>query len=103
MVPPGVQRYVHATFHRLDSICARGRANEPALERVVARFVSLYRRYPSDRFRMKIDDETGSTLSTILVLRNELLWCSPRTAAPIDAVLPSRIRRALRPLRGDRR
>ena len=100
MVPADVERYVHETFHRLDSICNRRRADEPVLERAVERFITLYRRYPADRFRMKIDDETGTTLSAILVLRDELSRCSPRTAAPIDPVLPPRIRRALRPLRG---
>ena len=102
MVPAGVERYVHDTFHRLDSICNRRRANVPALERTVDRFLSLYRRYPADRFRMKIDDETGTTLSAILILRDELSRCSPPTAAPIDPVLPPRIRRALRPLREPR-
>lgn len=100
-VPDAVERYVHETLHRLDSVCSPRRADEPALEKAVERFVGLYNRYPADRFRMKIDDESGTMLSAILVLRDELSRCSPRTAAPIDAVLPPRIRRALRPLRGE--
>ena len=99
-VPGAVERYVHETFHRLDSVCSRRRADEPVLDSAVERFVALYERYPADRFRMEIDDETGTMLSAILVLRDELSRCSPRTAAPIDAVLPPRVRRALRPLRG---
>lgn len=97
-MPAGVERYVHETFHRLPGSCARGRADRRQLDRTTARFIELYRRYPADRFRMRIDDESGTTLSAILVLRDELARCSPRHAARIDPILPPTVRRALRRL-----
>lgn len=98
-VPADVERYVHETFHRLPRSCARGRADRQRLDATTATFIELYRSYPSDRFGMTIDDEAGTMLSAILVLRDELARCSPRHAALIDAVLPASVRRALRPLR----
>lgn len=47
---------------------------------------------------MRIDDERGTMLSAILVVRLELSRCSPRHAARIDAVLPSKVRAGLAPL-----
>lgn len=47
---------------------------------------------------MKIDDERGTMLSAILVIRYELSKCSPRHAAEIDPVLPAKVRAGLTPL-----
>jgi hypothetical protein len=98
-MPAGTQRDVHEVFHRLPRSCGRDRADEPMLERTTARFIGLYRRYPADRFRLTVDDESGSMLSVLLVLRAELAACSPDDAATIDRVLPVQIRRGLPPLR----
>ena len=97
-VPGDVERYVHQTLHRLPRSCARGRADRRRLDATTAKFIELYRRYPYDRFRMTIDDESGTMLSASLVLRDELSRCSPRHAAAIDPILPASVRRALRPL-----
>lgn len=97
-VPAAVERYVHTTFHRLPRSCGRGRADRRRLDATTARFITLYRRYPFERFGMRIDDEDGTMLSAILVLRDELSRCSPRHAALVDPVLPASVRRALRPL-----
>ncbi len=97
-MPADAERYVHETFHRLARSCGRGRADRRRLDATTERFIELYRRYPADRFRMRIDDESGTMLSAILVLRDELARCSPRHAAKIDPVVPPRVRRALRPL-----
>lgn len=97
-VPRHVEDDVHETFHRLPSSCARGRADGARLDVTTTKFVALYRRF-GDRFRMTIDGESGSMLSAILVLRDELSRCSPRHAAKVDAVLPASVRRALRPIR----
>ena len=97
-VPGDVERFVHETFHGLSRRCAPGRADRPRLDVTTAKFVELYRRYPYDRFRMTIDDESGTMLSAILVLRDELSRCSPRHASAIDPVIPASVRRALRPL-----
>lgn len=97
-VPADAARFVHQTFHRLPEFCRRGRTDSGRLDATTARFTELYRRYPADRYRMKIDDESGTMLSAILVLRDELSSCSPRHAARIDPILPPQVRRTLRPL-----
>ena len=94
--------YVHRTFHRLPRFCGPGRADRRRLDATTTRFIELFRRYPAERYAFRIDDESGTTLSAILVLRDELSRCSPRHAARIDPVLPATIRRALRPLPSDR-
>lgn len=99
-MPAETQRYVHEVFHRLPRSCGRERAesaDRPMLERTTERFIGLYRRYPADRFRLSIDDESGSMLSVLLVLRYELAACSPDDAASIDRILPAEIRRGLTP------
>ena len=100
-IPRVDARYVHRTFHRLRRSCGPGRSDRRRLDATTTRFVRLYRRYPAERFRMRIDDESGTMLSAILVLRYELAGCSPDHAARIDAVLPPRVRRALRPRLGE--
>jgi hypothetical protein len=97
-VPADATRFVHQTFHRLPGFCGRGRTARSRLDVTTTQFVELYRRYPAERFRMRIDDESGTMLSAILVLRDELSRCSPRHAARIDPILPPRVRDALRPL-----
>ena len=91
--------YVHRTFHRLPRSCARGRADRRQLDATTSRFLELYGRYPPSRFELRIDDESGTMLSVLLILRDELSRCSPRHAARIDPALPQSVRRALRPLR----
>ncbi|MCP9490446.1 MAG: hypothetical protein MSC31_11310 [Solirubrobacteraceae bacterium MAG38_C4-C5] len=98
-MPAETQRDVHEVFHRLPQSCGRDRADKPTLKRTTARFIELYRRYPADRFRLTIDDESGSMLSALLVLRAEMAVCSPDDAASIDRVLPAQIRRGLPALR----
>ena len=90
---------MHQTFHRLDRFCSRRRADERVLDRTTDEFIRLYRRYPAARYGMKIDDEAGTMLSAILVLRYELARCSPEHAAAVDRVLPPSIRRGLTPPR----
>lgn len=103
LLPAGETRYIHKTFHELARYCRRGRADKRRLDATTERFIALYRRFPADRFRMAIDDESGTTLSAILVLRYELSTCSPRNAARIDRVLGPRAPDAPRRPPGDRR
>jgi hypothetical protein len=98
-VPAAVERAVHDTFHRLPRSCGSRRADDRVLDGTTSRFIRWYRRYPADRYDMRIDDEAGTMLSAILVLRYELARCSPRHAARVDAVLPRKIRRGLTPRR----
>jgi hypothetical protein len=97
-VPAEVERQVHQAFHRFDRYCSRRKVDEPALDRTTSDFIGWYRTYPAENYAVQIDDEPGTMLSAILVLRYELSRCSPRHAARIDAVLPRKMLRGLRPL-----
>lgn len=44
------------------------------------------RRYPSVSF--PIDDETGTTVSLLAVVRDEVRTCAPSLAGAVDAALP---------------
>ena len=97
-IPASAQRFVHRTFHALDRSCSGDRDEAARLSAITERFADLYRRYPSERYAMTIDDESATMLSAVLVLRNELRSCSPAHAARLDPLLPEGIRRALTPL-----
>lgn len=98
-IPRPAVDYVHETFHRLPRSCAPGRADRQQLDTTTSRFLALYRRFPPSRFGLRIDDESGTMLSALLILRDELSRCSPGHAARIDPALPESVRRALRPVR----
>ena len=98
-LPAQDARYVHRTFHRVSRFCAPGTIDPRRVAATTTGFVELHRHYPASRYRMRIDDEWGTMLSAILVLRDdELSRCSPRQAARIDPVLPEKVRRTLSPL-----
>ena len=97
-MPRSAVDYVHRTFHRLPRSCGPQRTDRRQLDLTTSRFLDLYRRFPPRLFDLKIDDEPGTMLSVLLILRDELSRCSPRHAARIDPALPDRVRRALRPL-----
>ena len=101
-MPAGEVLFVHRSLHRLPRLCRAARTDPRRLDATTARFVELYRRYPADRYEFRVDDESATMLSAVLVLRDELSRCSPRHAARIDPVLPPTVRRALRPLPGAR-
>jgi len=95
-IPGDVQRTVHATLHELPRLCRREPADGRALEQATRSFIRYYARYPNQRFRLQIDDESGTMLSALLVLRQELTRCSVRLTEEVDRTLPAGIRRALR-------
>ena len=97
-VPAAVERAVHRALHDLPRVCSRRRSDASALDRMTTNLLAWYRRYPAGRYEMTIDDERGTMLSAILVVRYELAQCSPRHAARIDPVLPPKVRGALTPL-----
>lgn len=95
--PPDVQQ-VHDVLHDFDRWCtpqADDRARRH-LARGVELIVNFARRHPDARF--PIDDETGTTLSLLLVARNELRDCAPAAALAADRALPTEIREQLTPL-----
>ena len=87
---------MHARLHELRRICGR-EVRSAAVARTARTFLRYYRRYPPRRYRMRIDDEVGTTFSALLVVRDRLRRCTPRWTREIDAALPVRVRRALRP------
>lgn len=94
-VPDDVQHTVHTALHALPRLCGGRRPNSRALDRTTRIFIRYYKRYPSRRFRLQIDDESGTMLSALLVLRQDLSRCSPRLTVKVDRVLPADIRLAL--------
>lgn len=94
-MPLAVQRDVHARLHELARTCRPKAADKAALGRTTTAFTRYYKRYPSRRFRMQIDDEQGTTLSALLVLRHALRRCSPRLARQVDETLPADITKGL--------
>lgn len=94
---PEVAR-VHAALHDFSTWCtptAGARARQ-RLQRDAALIVAFARRHPRARF--PIDDETGTTVSLLLVTRQELRNCAPAAAGLADRALPASIRRGLTPL-----
>jgi len=87
---------VHKTLHDLPRLCLQSRPDTRELKEAARVFIQYYERFPSQRFRLQIDEESGSMLSALLVLRAELTRCSVRLTKSVDRVLPFRIRRALR-------
>lgn len=72
---------VHARLHRVRRICSRnrsGRARAAPLVQTVNQLLAFSRHRPVTRFR--VHDETATTLSLMLVVRHELLGCSPSLA-----------------------
>lgn len=97
--PPAAEvQQVHDALHDFDTWCtaqigARGRRQ---LDGDVDVILAFARRNPDVRF--PIDDETGSTLSLLLVARHALRTCHPAAAARVDQVLPQDVRGGLTPL-----
>lgn len=87
--PPTAQvRPVHQALHDIDATCrAKARDGErTSLTHNVDTIIDFSRRYPEARF--PIDDETGSTLSLLLVTRQSMRECAPDLAIRVDRALP---------------
>ncbi|KPC71789.1 hypothetical protein ADL35_32930 [Streptomyces sp. NRRL WC-3753] len=89
VTPPTAQvRPVHEALHDIDAACGTngGHSGRTSLTRDVDTVIDFSRRYPEARF--PIDDETGSTLSLLLVTRQSMRDCAPALAARVDRALP---------------
>lgn len=89
---------MHQTFHRFPRYCGKRTVRRRVVRAITSDFIRWYGAYPATRYALRLDGESGTMLSAILVLRYELSRCSPAQAARIDAVLPPKVRRGLRPL-----
>jgi len=89
VTPPAAQvRPVHEALHDIDATCrAKGQSGEQtSLARDADTVIAFSQRYPDARF--PIDDETGTTLSLLLVTRQGLRGCAPVLAARVNQALP---------------
>lgn len=83
---------VHNALHRIGAQCREApvAGRQARIDRAVEEVLSFVRRYPEGRF--PIDDETGTPLSLLLVVRDELRGCAPDSAARVNRALPPRFR-----------
>ncbi|MFF7643867.1 hypothetical protein [Streptomyces canus] len=91
--PPAVDvRRVHNALHDIDARCGTavsGKARAE-LEGDADTVTAFARRYPDASFR--VDDETGTTLSLLLVVRQGLRDCAPTATARVNQALPPEYR-----------
>ncbi|MEU0023575.1 hypothetical protein ABZ173_38790 [Streptomyces rochei] len=91
VTPPAAQvRPVHEALHDIDAICRakdKGRdGKQTSLTRDIDTIIDFSLRHPNARF--PIDDETGSTLSLLLVTRQSMRTCAPTLVPRLDQALP---------------
>lgn len=91
--PPGARvDQAHRALHAMGRACKQpgGTRELDAVRRPVAVMEEFARDYPSGGFR--IDDEPGSTLALLVVLRIELQECEPSLLPGIEALIPEAYR-----------
>ncbi|MFF7642984.1 hypothetical protein [Streptomyces canus] len=93
VTPPAVDvRRMHNALHDIDARCrtaVSGKARTE-LEGDADTVTAFVRRYPDASFR--VDDETGTTLSLLLVARQSLRDCASTAATRVDRALPPEYR-----------
>lgn len=81
----------HRALHDLGRACRRPPDRDP--ERVLRSLDTIERFARLNRdARFPIDDEVGTTLSLLVVVRNELASCAPGLLSRVDALIPSEYR-----------
>lgn len=90
--PPGRVAAMHRALHAMGRACQQPvRHRDPqSVLKPVAVMEQFARDYPKGGF--SIDDEAGTTLSLMVVLRNELQNCDPSLVAGVEKLLPPRFR-----------
>lgn len=90
--PAGRVDEVHRALHAMGRACRTASADRGVDEvrRPVAAMLRFARDYPDAGFR--VDDESGSTLSLLVVLRNEVQTCDPTLVLAVDELLPAEFR-----------
>ena len=85
----------HRALHSLGRACRRKPApRRQGVEQPLRAIVRFVARHPSAQF--PVDDEAGSTLTLLFVVRDELLTCAPSLVGGIDRLIPE----PYRPSRG---
>ena len=82
----------HRALHAMGRACKQPvTTREPdAVRRPVGVMEEFARDYPNGGFR--IDDEPGSTLALLIVLRSELQDCEPSLLPSVEALIPEEYR-----------
>ena len=91
-VPNTQVRPVHQALHALDRTCRRpvsGRQGQQ-LRSTLQPLLRFARQHPNAGF--SIDDETGTTMSLLIVIRAELISCAPQYLPRVEALLPEEFR-----------
>jgi len=90
--PAGRVDEVHRALHALGRACRPSSADRSVdgVRRPVAVMLRFARGYPNAGFR--VDDESGSTFSLLVVLRNELETCDPTLVPAVEDLLPAEFR-----------
>lgn len=82
----------HRALHAMGRACKQPlETRDPALvRRALEAMEQFAREYPNGGFTM--DDEPGTTLSLLVVLRYELQGCEPTLVPEVEELLPERFR-----------
>ena len=92
-VPDDEVNRIHAALHDIGARCGPAAADPATLQQLAADvevIVSFAQRYPDALFT--IDDETGRSLSLLLVARDETAICAPVASQRADSALPAQFR-----------
>lgn len=87
--PTAATTRVHQALHALGRICKPNDTTNQTSQarRPVAVILDFARRYPKTTFH--IDDETGTAISLLIVVRQSLRSCAPSLMSRVNRALPS--------------
>jgi len=82
----------HQALHAMARACKQpvAKRDADAVRRPVATMEKFARDFPRGGF--SIDDESGSTLALLIVLRSELQECEPSLLPSVEALIPEEYR-----------
>jgi hypothetical protein len=91
-IPEGEVQVMHRALHGVGETCAQAAParSQATLDRDVTVLLDFARRHPQGQFA--IDDETGTSLSLLLVLRQDLGTCDPAAVPLVESLLPPSFR-----------
>lgn len=82
---------VHRALHALGSACRRDPAGRrQGVLRALDVITTFVARHPAARF--PVDDESGTTLALLFVVRDELRTCAPTLVSDINRLIPAEYR-----------
>jgi hypothetical protein len=81
----------HTALHRIGAACGERPDLTGDISAEVTEILTFAERYPTGRF--PIDDQTGTSLSLLLVVREALRDCDPRQADRVNGALPETFQR----------